>query len=135
LCTVLPAAVEEHPEFGLPFDTDAYLLVLPQRSGEGPVVLCYGPWPGLEAWETWVEPKLPWSATLPDSRWNTPLARRLGVPSPRSMGECLRAATPGTGMSTVPRIARLDAQPDHSGHGGAPGDGAPAPPCPAPEAV
>jgi hypothetical protein len=71
LCALLPDLLEAHGELGLLCGTDGdRLLVLPVHGARELVVLCYGPWPGLETWERGVEPELPRGATLLHTRWN-----------------------------------------------------------------
>jgi hypothetical protein len=71
LCSLLPRLLESHGEFGLLHGADGdRLLVLPVHDAREFIVLCYGPWPGIETWESVVEPELPRGATLLHSRWN-----------------------------------------------------------------
>jgi hypothetical protein len=71
LCSLLPLLLESHGEFGLLHGTGSdRLLVLPVHDAREFIVLCYGPWPGIETWESVVEPELPRGATLLHTRWN-----------------------------------------------------------------
>jgi len=71
LCALLSRLLESHGEFGLLSGADGgRLLVLPVHDAREFVVLCYGPWPGIETWESVVEPELPRGATLLHTRWN-----------------------------------------------------------------
>jgi hypothetical protein len=71
LCALLPRLLEAHGEFGLlGGENGDRLLVLPVHAAREFTVLCYGPWPGIETWESVVEPELPRGATLLHTRWN-----------------------------------------------------------------
>ena len=71
LCALLSRLLEAHGEFGLLAGADGdRLLVVPVHGPRELVVLCYGPWPGIETWESVVEPELPRGATLLHTRWN-----------------------------------------------------------------
>jgi len=69
----LPRLLDQRGEFVLVFGaepTSVQLLVVEVGGEQGPIALCYGPWPGIDAWVAQVEPALSPGLPLSHSFWN-----------------------------------------------------------------